>query len=131
MTCNFSQLAASLLGVEAGQDAVIRTYLYKTAYLKVYPYDLTVADFTNAISELKNNLGRCGIKDEGIIVPETLGAENRTSSNILAADPNSLAYSRTPCEILRIVYATGDESMPGGFYPIGANGRIARSLLDP
>jgi hypothetical protein len=30
---------------------------------------------------------------------------------------------------LRIVYGSGDESIPGGFYPKGANGRIARILL--
>ncbi|XP_050363365.1 desiccation-related protein PCC13-62-like [Argentina anserina] len=123
------RLAASLLGVEAGQDAVIRDHLYQRAFEKVEPYNLTVADFTNRISKLRNELGMCGIKDEGVIVPEELGAENRTSSNIISADPNSLAYARTPQEILRIVYASGNESLPGGFYPEGANGRIARHFL--
>ncbi|KAL6214856.1 hypothetical protein ACLB2K_014288 [Fragaria x ananassa] len=92
-------------------------------------YNLTVAHFTNRISMLRNELGMCGIKDEGIIVPEELGAENRTSSNIISADPNSLAYARTPPEILRIVYSSGNESLPGGFYPEGANGKIARHFL--
>lgn len=121
---------ASLLGVEAGQDAVIRALLYKMAHWKVFPYRLTVADFTNLISGLRNKLGGCGIKDEGIIVPETLGAENRTCSNVLSADLDSLSYARTQPEILRIVYATGDESVPGGFYPRGANGNIARRFLN-
>lgn len=121
---------ASLLGVEAGQDAVIRALLYNMAHWKVFPYTLTVADFTNLISGLRNKLGGCGIKDEGIIVPEKLGAENRTCSNVLSADPDSLSYARTQPEILRIVYATGDESVPGGFYPRGANGNIARHFLN-
>ncbi|XP_021280504.1 desiccation-related protein PCC13-62 [Herrania umbratica] len=123
------QLAASLLAVEAGQDAVIRTLLYERANETVPPYRMTVANFTNRISELRNRLGMCGVKDEGLIVPLQLGAENRTTSNILSADVNSLSYSRTPLEILRIIYGTGNESRPGGFFPSGGSGRIARSLL--
>ncbi|KAL5561494.1 hypothetical protein UlMin_031241, partial [Ulmus minor] len=103
-------LTAKLLGVESGQDAVIRALLYEKAKEKVYPYDITVEKFTNYISKLRNDLGGCGLKDEGIIVPPELGAENRTSSNVLSADYNSLSYARTPQEIFRIVYASGDES---------------------
>ncbi|KAI3961220.1 hypothetical protein MKX01_035806 [Papaver californicum] len=124
------RLLAGLLGVESGQDAVIRTYLYERADYTVYPYDYTVAEFTERISELRNTLGMCGIKDEGICVPPYLGAENRTTSNVLSADYNSLSYARTPREILRIVYGTGNEHVPGGFFPKGANGKIARELLN-
>ncbi|XP_075108766.1 ferritin-like catalase Nec2 [Nicotiana tabacum] len=125
-------LVAGLLGVEAGQDAVIRMYLYERADEVVWPYEYTVAYFTDRISNLRNRLGMCGIKDEGIYVPLELGAENRTESNVLSADYYSLSYPRTPQEILRIVHSTGSEHMPGGFYPHGANGRIARELLqDP
>ncbi|RZC80788.1 hypothetical protein C5167_043368 [Papaver somniferum] len=123
------RLLAGLLGVEAGQDAVIRTYLYEKADYTVYPYEYTVAEFTERISELRNELGMCGIKDEGICVPPYLGAENRTTSNVLSADYNSLSYARTPREILRIVYGTGNEHVPGGFFPNGGNGKIARELL--
>ena len=119
---------ASLLGVESGQDAVIRTLLYERGAEYVHPYPITVAEFTNRISELRNKLGMCGIKDEGITVPLYLGAENRTNSNVLSANAGSLSYARTPQEILRIVYGSGSESIPGGFYPAGANGNIARSL---
>ncbi|KAI3864557.1 hypothetical protein MKX03_017014 [Papaver bracteatum] len=123
------RLLAGLLGVESGQDAVIRTYLYEREDYTVYPYEYTVAEFTGRISELRNELGMCGIKDEGICVPPYLGAENRTTSNVLSADYNSLSYARTPREILRIVYGTGNEHVPGGFFPNGANGKIARELL--
>ncbi|MBA0769575.1 hypothetical protein Gotri_018290 [Gossypium trilobum] len=123
------ELAASLLGVESGQDAVIRTLLYLRANEKVMPYGVTVADFTDRISEIRNRLGRCGMKDEGLKVPKQLGAENRTTSNILSADADSLSYSRTQPEILRTVYGTGDESRPGGFLPNGGVGRIAMRYL--
>lgn len=37
--------------------------------------------------------------------------------------------TRTPEEIMRDVYGCGNESIPGGFYPKGADGRIAKSHL--
>lgn len=86
-----------------------------------------MAEFTNRISTLRNRLGNTGLKDEGLVVPSIQGAEGRVSGNILAGDRDSLAYGRTPQEILRIVYGTGDERASGGFYPNGASGHIARS----
>ncbi|GFP97224.1 desiccation-related protein pcc13-62 [Phtheirospermum japonicum] len=124
-------LVVGLLGVESGQDAVIRTLLYERALMKVFPYDITVAEFTNKISNLRNKLGKRGLKDEGLIVKPSLGAEGKISGNVLAGNQDSLSYGRTPAEILRIVYGSGREDMPGGFYPRGANGRIARSFLQP
>jgi len=109
---------------------VIRTYLYERANETAHPYNFTVAEYTNRISILRNNLGMCGIKDEGLVVPPELGAEGRICSNILSANRDSISYARTPAEILRILYETGDEHVPGGFYPKGANGKIARSYLD-
>ncbi|KAL0288087.1 UNVERIFIED_CONTAM: Desiccation-related protein PCC13-62 [Sesamum calycinum] len=60
-------LVAGLLGVESGQDAVIRTLLYERASLKVRPYPFTVAEFSTKISNLRNKLGKEGVKDEGLI----------------------------------------------------------------
>ncbi|RYR12602.1 hypothetical protein Ahy_B04g070067 isoform H [Arachis hypogaea] len=90
----------------------------------------SVTEFTNRISNLRNKLGREGIKDEGLVVPKELGAEGEVTGNILSANDYSLSYPRTPKEILRIVYGTGDEHVPGGFYPLGANGTIAKSYLE-
>ncbi|KAL4560171.1 hypothetical protein LXL04_032320 [Taraxacum kok-saghyz] len=123
------KIVAGLLGIEAGQDASLRTMLYEQKTRMVIPYNYTVAEFTNRISELRNMLGRTDIKDEGLIVPRYLGAEGRVMGNILAGDRNSLSYSRTPEQILGIVYQTGNPHIPGGFYPRGANGTIARKYL--
>ncbi|CAL1412954.1 unnamed protein product [Linum trigynum] len=123
------QLLAGLLAVESGQDAVIRGLLYERAMVTVRPYGITVAEFTNRISVLRNKLGSAGIKDEGLVVPRVLGAEGRVRGNVLAGDELSLGYGRTPEEILRIVYGGGNESSPGGFYPKGARGRIAEYHL--
>ncbi|KAK6911579.1 hypothetical protein RJ641_023672 [Dillenia turbinata] len=123
------RLLAGLLGIESGQDAVIRMYLYERREEIDEPYNYTVAEFTVQISNLRNRLAKCGIKDEGIIVPHWLGAENKTETNVLSADFNSLSYTRTPGEILRVLYNTGDEHKPGGFYPDGGDGKIAREFL--
>ncbi|KAG0493037.1 hypothetical protein HPP92_006142 [Vanilla planifolia] len=122
-------LVAGLLGVESAQDALIRTLLYVVRDSDVKPYGITVADFTNKISELRNSLGHGGIKDEGLVVPKQLGAEGKITGNVIAGDQNSLAYARSPAEILRIVYGSGSESRRGGFFPEGADGWIARSYL--
>ncbi|KAJ9546366.1 hypothetical protein OSB04_018909 [Centaurea solstitialis] len=118
-----------LLGVEGGQDAVFRTLLYERAKEKVTPYEMTVADFTNKISGLRNKLGKNGVKDEGLIVPLDQGAEKKVEGNVLSADEDSISYGRTPEEILRILYGTGAEGIPGGFYPKGADGAIAKRYL--
>lgn len=75
-------LVSSLLGAEVGQDAVLRTLLYERVMQTVAPYSITVAEFTARISELRNWLTMCGIKDKGIIIPLYLGAENCPMSNI-------------------------------------------------
>ncbi|XP_051152630.1 desiccation-related protein PCC13-62-like [Andrographis paniculata] len=124
------ELVAGLLGVESGQDAVLRALLYERANEKVAPYNYTVAEFTNRISGLRNKLGKKGVKDEGLVVEAAQGAEGKVEGNVLAGDRYSLAFGRSPLEILRIVYASGSEAVPGGFYPKGADGRIAKSHLD-
>jgi len=102
------RLVAGLLGVESGQDAVIRAYLYEHAQEKVKPYGLTVAEFTHSFSELRDKLGHAGYKDEGLVVPLSKGAEGEVTGNVLAGDEDSVAFDRTAEEILRIVYATGN-----------------------
>ncbi|CAN0881896.1 Desiccation-related protein PCC13-62 [Linum grandiflorum] len=124
------KLVAGLLAVESGQDAVIRGLLYERAMKKVDPYNITVAEFTNKISVLRNKLGKEGVKDEGLLVPKYFGAERKVRGNVLAGDELSLGYGRTPEQILRIVYGgAGNESSPGGFFPKGASGRIATSYF--
>ncbi|KAB1225616.1 Desiccation-related protein PCC13-62 [Morella rubra] len=123
------RLVAGLLGVESGQDAVIRALISEHSRTKVPPYGITVAEFTNRFLALRDKLGQASLKDEGLVVPSSLGAEGRSKGNVLVGDVDSVAYDRTPEEILRIVYGGGNEHVPGGFYPKGANGRIARSHL--
>lgn len=63
------QLVAGLLGVEVGQDAVVRAMLYE----RVNPYKVTVEEFTNRISNLRNKLGNQRTKDEGLVRSSSIG----------------------------------------------------------
>ncbi|XP_070001890.1 desiccation-related protein PCC13-62-like [Nicotiana sylvestris] len=98
------RLLAGRLGVESGQDAFLRALLHERGSKNVEPYGITVIEFTNRISELRNKLGRHGLKDEGLKVKPTVGAEGKIRGNILVGDKYSISYDRTPEEILRIVY---------------------------
>lgn len=120
------QLFAGLLGTASGGRTSRRAYLYERWDSPVPPYKVTVAEFTNRISERANKLGMEGTKTEGIVVPPWNGAEGKVSGNVIEADKYSLSYGRTPEEILRILYGSGNETIPGGFYPHGANGHIAQ-----
>ncbi|KAJ7295211.1 hypothetical protein O6H91_Y207100 [Diphasiastrum complanatum] len=125
------RLIAGLLGVEAGQDAIIRSLLYEKKDEKVTPYSYTVGDFTNALSKLRNRLDKAsGIDDLGLTVHAPQTAAPGVHGSILSADTRWVAYSRTPEQILSIVYGTGNASKPGGFYPKGGNGDIARYYLN-
>ncbi|KAL3617193.1 ER membrane complex subunit 6 [Castilleja foliolosa] len=122
---------AGLLGVESGQDAVIRALLNQFANFQVMPYSFTVADFTAKISAQRDRLGNPGVtKDEGLIVDTKTGAEGKISGNVLAGNTESLAYDRSPEEILSIVYTTGNADAPGGFFPNGAGGNMIGPNFD-
>jgi len=123
-----TQLVAGLLGVEAGQDAVIRTLLYRVKDELVPPYNYTVAQFTDNISSSGNNLSHVFV-DEGLEVPKSEGADGLVTGNILSANNYSVSYARTAQQVLETVYGTGNASIPGGFYPKGGNGTIALSYL--
>ena len=43
-------------------------------------------EFTQHISNLQNKLGRAGLKDEGIVVPNYAGAEGKISGNVIVGD---------------------------------------------
>ncbi|RYQ79312.1 hypothetical protein Ahy_Scaffold6g108035 [Arachis hypogaea] len=101
-------LLARILSMKSGQDGVIRTLLYEHRARLVDPYKESVEEFTNRVSQLRNKLGREGLKDEGLV--------GKVSGNILFGNNVSLQHGRTAPELLRIVYLTGNESRPGGFF---------------
>ncbi|KAE8686117.1 hypothetical protein F3Y22_tig00111084pilonHSYRG00010 [Hibiscus syriacus] len=122
------ELAAGITYYEAASYGVIRSLLKDMANTTVPPYTLTVGNFTNLTAQIGNRLGGCGVKDEGLTVPLPLGAEGRTTNNVIAADVNSLSYKRIEREFLRIVFISGDATKPGGLFPKGFVGTLYKRI---
>src|ERR1700722_1790454 len=101
--------AAGILAVEAYHAANIRTVLY----------DRGLASAANAISKARNSLDGPSNDDQGITL--------RGQANIVPTDGNGLAFSRTPGQVLNIVYLTPKVASKGGFYPDGVNGQLHTS----
>ncbi|GMI69421.1 hypothetical protein like AT3G62730 [Hibiscus trionum] len=123
------ELAAGIAVYEGASYGVIRSLLNDRANLTVPPYTFTVENLTNLSAQIGNQLGGCGLKDEGLVVPLPLGAENRTTGNVIAADVNSLPYTRSALELLRIVFITGNATRPGGVFPRGFEGTLYHRIL--
>ncbi|XP_016728120.2 desiccation-related protein PCC13-62 [Gossypium hirsutum] len=123
------ELLSGIALYEAGVFGALRAELNARVNLTVPPFNFTVGNLTNLSAQLANRLAGCGVKDEGLIVPLQLGAENRTSSNIVPGNANSLAYARSAREILRIVFTTGNATRSGGIFPRGLNGALYRRIL--
>ncbi|KAE8665470.1 hypothetical protein F3Y22_tig00112614pilonHSYRG00106 [Hibiscus syriacus] len=121
-----------LSGIErtnAAELGVIRAQLYASVNATVPPYTLTVRNLTDIIAGTVNLRGRCDVKEEGLIVPLQLGAQNRTTVNVVPADVNSLAFTRIETEVLRIIFATANATITGGLLPSGLFGAAFRLIL--
>ncbi|MFQ6635947.1 hypothetical protein Gotur_013276 [Gossypium turneri] len=126
---NQQQLVAGIGLNAAAQAGYFRTRLNAIVNTTVPPYTITVANFTNTTATAVNLLGLCGVKNEGLIVPPALGAENRTTTNVIPGDVNSLSPRRTEREMLRILYGTRNATRPGGIFPSGLTGRLPRTIF--
>ena len=106
--------AASILAVEAYHAAIIRTTLFAQQ-------NGTVTGITGLISHLRASLSGAQ-DDQGIGASEsTLGGGFPSPANITPLDANALAYTRTPRQVLNVVYG-GVNATSGVFFPNGANG---------
>lgn len=101
---NVLEAAAGLLAVEAYHASEIRTILYSRERFGE----------TNRISNLRRALSQ---RDDD----QDIGGPDR--ANIVPTDNNGLAFSRSPRQVLNIVYG-GVNRGSGLFLPQGANGNI-------
>ena len=109
--------AASILAVEAYHAGEIRTLLVGRD-ASTGTTDAT--DAARAISRLRDRLDGPGDKDQGPI-------NNEGKVNIVPRDDDprlGLAFTRTPQQVLNIVYAGGASRGRGGFFPNGLNGTL-------
>ena len=108
--------AAGILAAEAYHAGLIRTVLYSKGQQAP-----SIIDATEAISNARDSLDGPSDDDQGV----RAGAGG--ASNIVPADSNAIAYSRTTGQVLDIVYLTKVAAQKGGFFPNGVNGTINMS----
>jgi hypothetical protein len=111
----FLEAAAGILAAEAYHAGLIRTVLYGKG---LQTPSLRAA--TEAISDARDSLDGPTDVDQGV-------AQRGAESNIVPTDANALAFSRTPGDVLNIVYLTAAAAQQGGFFPAGVNGTIRLS----
>jgi hypothetical protein len=114
--------AAGILAVEAYHAAEIRTLIFQQGSTAI-----NIANEISAFRDLASN----AVMVPGAIQNTDQGVDNSDgTANIVPADSNSLAFSRTFGQVLNIVYGstatvTADTAPAvGGFFPNGLNGRI-------
>lgn len=107
------QAAAGILGVEGYHMGSLRWILYRRGERA----HLTA----NAISDARDTLDGPMDLDQGI----TSAAQPAIRANIVPADEFGRAFSRTPRQVLNILYLTpGQNVARGGFFPNGVNGAV-------
>lgn len=109
---DYLEAAAGILGVEAYHAGEVRTVL---AARDAAEPGLGIAGIVQAISDLRDAADGDGDSDQGIFEGDR--------ANIVPADANSIAFSRTTQQVLNIVYLNPN-GMAGGFFPMGLNGAI-------
>ena len=108
--------ASGILAVEAYHASIGRTFTFSAG-----------ADAQNTfkkISDLRDSLDGAGDTDQGVANDGPPGGQVQPA-NIVPADPNAILFSRTPRQVLNIVYSdpTGN-AHSGGFFPAGTNGSL-------
>lgn len=105
----YLEAAAGILAVEAYHAGLIRSQLW----------DRGMQDAALAISNARDSLDGKSNRDQGIGTSET--------ANIQPTDGNGIAFSRTPGEVLNVVYLNPKSVTKGGFFPRGVNGAVNKS----
>jgi len=106
----YIEAAAGILAAEAYHAGLIRTVLYAKGVA-------TPALITNAgkISDARDSLDGSSDDDQGI------ATASDGASNIVPANKDGIAFSRTPQQVLNIAYLTAAAASKGGFFPDGTN----------
>jgi hypothetical protein len=101
--------AAGILAVEAYHMGMARSTLYRMG--------TAARNALNAISDARDSLDGPADLDQGVVM--------NGKANIVPSDSDAKAFSRTPEQVLRIVYLTSQSGVSGGgIFPNGMNGRI-------
>jgi hypothetical protein len=111
----FLSAAAGILAAEAYHAGLVRTELYAKGIQAP-----ALVDATEKISNARDALDNPIDDDQGV-------RGSNGASNIVPTDSDGIAYSRTPGDVLNIVYLNAGSVSKGGFFPNGVNGKIDMS----
>lgn len=121
----YLEAAAGILAVEAYHAANIRTALYQHTGgllgLGLLGRDLREASVK--LSNARDSLDGGTDLDQGVV-------DKNGRANIVPTDANGIAYSRSPGQVLNIVYLTPKAVTSGGFFPKGVNGEVNTSAAN-
>jgi len=131
LTKTYLEAAAGILAVEAYHAATVRGELYRKGLATGSP----LIGYAGAISDARDSLDGGTDIDQGIAATTTIKPFQTTDtttfavSNIVPTDANSIAYSRSPNQVLNIVYLNAAATSAGGFFPSGLNGTIKAATV--
>ncbi|WP_432846275.1 ferritin-like domain-containing protein [Amycolatopsis sp. CA-161197] len=118
----YLEAAAGILAVEAYHAGTIRSALYQRGGgllgTGLFSTDLKTASVR--LSAARDSLDGPADDDQGVI-------DSHGNANIVPTDANGIAYSRSPGQVLNIVYLTDKAATSGGFFPQGVNGDVTTS----
>jgi len=105
----YLEAAAGILAVEAYHAGLVRTALYGKG----------LQDAVQKLSDARDSLDGKKALDQGI--------GTSSVANIVPSDKHGIAFSRSPGQVLNIVYLTPKSVTKGGFFPKGVNGIVNQS----
>ncbi|HEX8389108.1 MAG TPA: ferritin-like domain-containing protein [Sphingomonas sp.] len=111
----FLEAAAGILAAEAYHAGLVRTVLFAKGVSNT-----SLRTIAGQISDARDSLDGSSDLDQGIV-------NQNGSANLVPTDANALAYSRSPGQVLNIVYLNRLSVSSGGFFPAGVNGALRAS----
>lgn len=113
----YQEAVGGMLAAEAHHAAALRALLYRRGLATP-----SLIEASEAISNARDTLdGAATDLDQGVR-PAT--ADSGTVANVAPLNANGLAISRTPQQVLNILYVNGGTATSGGFFTAGVNGTI-------
>lgn len=119
-----SQAIAGLATSATAQATLERVMLFDLKDKIIEPFGETAQQVFARISALRDSLDGPQFDDQGIVNsdPRTIAVPH-DYANFIPTDIRGLTYSRTPAQVLNIIFL-GDQSGKGTFFPEGILGRI-------
>ncbi len=108
-SATYLEAAAGILAAEAYHAGLIRTELFSRGE--------TARAAANAIATARDSLDGSATLDAGI-------ANSDGTANLVPADSNAIAYSRSSTQVHNIAYLRTTAGIGGGFFPAGTNNSI-------